>query len=124
MGLVARMGDMAIFGAENRFATKQSLGDLWPNGLVKRNAPLGGMGPGAPDALVESVKVKARLREFPLRRESENCRRRRFDQSCEPGNFVLGGPRIAPAATNWYSQATPELLALAAERLQRAEGRS
>jgi hypothetical protein len=29
-----------------------------------------------------------------------------------------------PAATNWYSQATPELLALAAERLQRAEGRS
>jgi hypothetical protein len=30
----------------------------------------------------------------------------------------------APAATNWYSQATPELLALTAERLQRAEGRS
>jgi hypothetical protein len=28
----------------------------------------------------------------------------------------------ASAATNWYSQARPELLALAAECLQRAEG--
>ena len=30
----------------------------------------------------------------------------------------------APAGTFWYLQATPELLALAADRLERAEGRS